>query len=265
MRHFANAQELISFSIGSCQLMREQVSDTSSVTLGCGYDLSTLSVPATVTVVRIATIDLYDRLQKKGSRFFPVASIRAPDSGSTRLKKRRVGLLEWHTYATIDDTWGFSSSAKMNQLLELESKGSETSQVGYWTIEYESLVLQEVSMKHDVEIQSFNTQWNPSTVIALQRFLGRLLKEVRLKSSAAEILFASSSASEQKRISSNPRGVPIEATFSISAFSICLNKEHQNRRLLKATLNGIRVAITIGANGDSSYIGRVRRRCSSLG
>jgi hypothetical protein len=257
MRHFANAQELISFSLGPCELLREQVSDASSVTLGCSYDLSTLSVPATVNVVRVATLDLYDRLQKKGSRFFPVATIRTPEPSASSFKRSRVGLLEWHVYATVEDKWGFSSSPRVDQLFESESSGSASSRLGNWAIEYGSLVLQDVAMKHNVQIQSFNTQWNPSTVIALQRFLGRLLKELRLKSSAAEILLASPSASEQQPTSSKPKGVPVEATFSIATFSVCLNKEHQNRRLLKVILNGIKVAINIGANGNSSYIGRV--------
>ena len=265
MRHFANAQELISVSLGKCMLLREEVSNASSMKVESGIELlGQGSCPASLFVVRVSSFDLFDHLQKAGSRFSLAATSRASNADPPRLANTSARLLEWHAYATLEDaSWGFKPSPNLLRLLGSRYSDSSTlgTQHGTWSLEYESLLLEGVLRKHKVDIQSFTMQWNPSTVIALQRFLGRLLKEVHLKSSAADVLLTEFAPSDRSSDASDPHAsqeshvVPTEVLFSMGSLSVCLNKEHQNRRLLKATVTGIRVTMRVDASANSTFVG----------
>ncbi len=106
----------------------------------------------------------------------------------------------------------------------------------------------------DIKFQNYTLQWNPSTVIVLQRFMGRLKKHMISDDS----FFSNSSAhgtsnNETTSIEKNNHvnvlpgnqsdGTNLQNTISIHIIlrldnlCICLNKEHQRRRLMELSLS----------------------------
>jgi hypothetical protein len=114
-----------------------------------------------------------------------------------------------------------------------------------FAVELQSLV--DEARVYTVRIRSFALQYNPSMIIALQRFLGRLVKDIRTK---AQTVFNESLESFMRspgdRHESEISAVALDpmvllASVEVQAVSICLNKEHQGRRLLQATLSDCQV------------------------
>lgn len=118
----------------------------------------------------------------------------------------------------------------------------------------------------DIQCNTLLFQWNPSTVIALQRFLGRLKKEAIRKisvltadskktprgvdtTSLKKFHHGSGSDSQGHRVigetqllNEGTNGISsdkISLTISLKSLAICLNKEHQGRRLLRLDLKKI--------------------------
>jgi hypothetical protein len=98
------------------------------------------------------------------------------------------------------------------------------------------------SKSYGVEFTTITIQYNPSFVIALQRFLGRLHKDIKKKHGDffQELMPAVANKSEG---SSTPSTASPSASYKLSvripSISIMLNKEHQNRRLLKTEIIGV--------------------------
>jgi hypothetical protein len=91
---------------------------------------------------------------------------------------------------------------------------------------------------YGADFRSIEIQYNPSMVVALQRFLGRLLKDVRSKH--CDLLRKSSSPSRDKAPSKVSEGnVDVQGEIHFDNIFLCLNKEHQGRRLLESTLTNL--------------------------
>jgi hypothetical protein len=111
--------------------------------------------------------------------------------------------------------------------------------------------------EYEVRFRSFAVQWNPSTVIAVQRFLGRLRKES--KTIAGQVfhrkiddLLGGSKSEEVTMPSDDPPGKPgseVKAKIYVDSLTICLNKEHQYRRLLELTFSSCEVHLNSSEHG----------------
>jgi hypothetical protein len=98
------------------------------------------------------------------------------------------------------------------------------------------------STTYGIEFSDVVIQYNPSFVIALQRFLGRLNKEVKKKHGDffQELMPVASNKSVDANISGPTTPIAsYQLSASIPSISILLNKEHQNRQLLKAEIKGV--------------------------
>ena len=266
MRHFANSQELLSFSLGQFVFLREEFSGVHSMQFETGIKCpSEASCPGSLMVIRVSSIDLVDYLQTPGSRFRIAATSRPNDSAFQSKPRNDDRLFELHVYSTTGNTSsGYEPSP--NLLRMLRSRCTELpSDISEWPFAYDNLLLHGVSRNHKVEAHALAMQWNPSTVIAMQRFLGRLSKEMHFKPNAEVVeggpglpLQDSRNVSEAPRDSSRDvLELPMEVVISMKSLSVCLNKEHQNRRLLKAILTDIRVAMAIDAKANSTFVGGV--------
>lgn len=116
--------------------------------------------------------------------------------------------------------WGEGGEGPTPGLIEIACKFTESS-----------------FQEYDIRFRKFAVQWNPSSVIAIQRFLGRLRKESKVIAGQVDIIDGS-------RLDDNPRKdtVPasnslIRANIQIDSLTVCMNKEHQHRRLLELTLS----------------------------
>ena len=139
--------------------------------------------------------------------------------------------------------WGEGGEGPTPGLIEIACKFSED---GY--------------QEYDFRFRSFAVQWNPSTIIAMQRFLGRLRKEskiiaVQVFHSQFDNLIDGSKTYEanesQTDVDSDISGANsvIRANIQIDSLTLCMNKEHQRRRLLELTLSSCNVVMRSSEQG----------------
>jgi hypothetical protein len=114
---------------------------------------------------------------------------------------------------------------------------------------------------YKVKLGSLAVQWNPSTIIAIQRFLGRLRKESKTKAvqvfdQQLDDLIASKStdSTEDGPVTQTDSTVTehtstVRANVEIDSLTVCLNKEHQHRRLLELTFSSCQVQLDSSENG----------------
>jgi hypothetical protein len=270
LRHFANAQQLIMLSISriSFNQLTIQNHDKHQVEHHQHSSMSpTKEFGMTKrTKLRLHRFDLFDCLQPPRSPFRLVATSRptqnerdiptqseadsSPDVSLPRMSwfdfcmvnhsqwgyivsQSLIGTVQNHSLSEFDyDGLGRSASDDSAQDDGVESQNLDL-------VELHRLFICGVSDEYRVKLRTLTMQWNPSTVIALQRFLGRLLKEAKTKKSEKQWAEASASAHAGFINASFTGGnvVPTRLHFQIERLTACLNKEHQNRRLVQATLS----------------------------
>jgi hypothetical protein len=273
-RHFAGIQDLIILSLGKVRFSREDAQSHS--------DEGTVQKSMKL---RVHSLDLFDCLQPEKSPFRLAASSRSGARGlqtvrysmavpedsavvTPALKRRGMAWTKFSMEA--DEKWGFSPSSclveRIQQLVSqrichgrdsiekamaVSSTGSrEAPQKGDppELIEFHSFSCGGVSQDYHIKLRSLALQWNPSTVIAIQRFLGRLRKESKNKAvrvfhqqlddmmSPQVAQDSEDRVNDEGEMSSIATSVSVKAVVEIDSLTICLNKEHQHRRLLEVTL-----------------------------
>ena len=249
-RHFSGLQELAILSIGKTFFSRhESASGISSMKLW------------------LDSLDLFDCLQPLNSPFRNTASSHSKVMGihtalevdsdeayalkNSNIHEGSVRKMPWTDFATKHDGIRYfeSSQAFGQRIIEtsgqcshyLWGEGGEGPTPGL--IEIACKFTGKSFQEYDIRFRKFAVQWNPSSVIAIQRFLGRLRKESKLIADQVfqerfdDIIDGSSSVqSPQKDTASGSMSV-IRANIQIDSLTVCMNKEHQNRRLLELTLS----------------------------
>lgn len=96
---------------------------------------------------------------------------------------------------------------------------------------------------YGVEVSSMEIQYNPSFVVAIQRFLGRLFKEVRQLH--PDLGFVKTNRPLNTNVAKSDTKISsiavLRADIDVRHISIRLNKEHQKRRLLEASIASVHV------------------------
>jgi hypothetical protein len=219
-RHFAASQELVILSLGAIDFTRkeERVNPLPTETLTgliSGLDQEIGGIQYSMTL-RFTSLTLIDSLQSRNSPFRLVVAIQGVPEPA--LSTASAGL---------DD-----------------GKHLSIHESPLFAVELQSLV--DKSRTYTVRIRSFALQYNPSMIIALQRFLGRLVKDVRTKAQkvfneSLEAFMRSPGDRHESESALALDPMVLLASVEVQAVSICLNKEHQGRRLLQATLSDCRV------------------------
>ena len=278
-RHFAGAQDLIILSLGKVVYTLDGRNKQTN---------SGVSHASTTTAMnlRLDSLDLFDCLQPVTSPFRLAASSRSGAMGlhtvregkpvpegiatvSTNPPKRTM---EWPQFAMVEDSiWGFAASPALTHrtqqhLRESRSIGNHRDCANleesvHELIEVRSITSGGGSCDYHLKLRTLAVQWNPSTVIAIQRFLGRLRKEskmraVRVLNEQFDDLISSPSLDESEGDQSVVRQASdvgtrssICAVLDLDSLTVCLNKEHQNRRLVEATLSSCKVKIESSDSG----------------
>jgi hypothetical protein len=267
-RHFARTQDLIILSLGKLLFNREESQDA----------LSSIKL-------RLDSLDLYDCLQAEKSPFRTAASSRSGDmclntlrddaglsgdvpaaSGAQRISRQKMS---WEDYSMRKlGHWNFEiAPALFQRALEASIECASTPATNEDTlltpelIEITCIFSGKETQDYKVKLRSLAVQWNPSTIIGIQRFLGRLRKESKMK--AVQVFHQqlddmiappSMDSSEEGLIKPTEstileREVKIRAIVEVESLTVCLNKEHQNRRLLELTLSSCQIEL------DSSEFG----------
>jgi hypothetical protein len=136
--------------------------------------------------------------------------------------------VSWKSYFIIANDWGYSCSASISDRYERVRAPYPEAQrvidVSLDRLESESLF--------SCKVQNLVLQWNPSLVVATQSFLGRTRK--RLVSMMKARAISSNESIETNTVVNDPTDTV--RSFSLEAYcgsiTVCLNKEHQSRRLL---------------------------------
>ena len=255
MRHFAGAQQLIKFSLLEMSLYQ--------VALERHDEEATRQRKR--TKVSLHRVSVFDCLQPIQSPFRLVATSQR-SSTETGIHQAdcelegsdmRFPRMSWSDFRTIEDGhWGFSVSQflvesthgrALSEFCEQDyfgqseaialDRSDEIEQRPLDLVELHHSFIHGVSDEYAVNLRSLTMQWNPSTVIALQRFLGRLHKEAKSKSEGKwAISRAPSTPNTDMSSLGGSDGVPTHARFRMERLTIFLNKEHQHRCLVRATL-----------------------------
>ncbi|CAJ1945620.1 unnamed protein product [Cylindrotheca closterium] len=253
-RHFAGTQDLIILSLVDLNFCREVSHDGAASVNLC-----------------LQSLDLFDCLQAERSPFRTAVSSREGVMGLggsdpepitepivTTAGSSRMG---WEDYRAHGDRQnGFELSRSFVKKVRPSQEGNEKSTEERIEVQY--LFSADGQHQYSVHLRSFALQWNPSTVIAIQRFLGRLRKDAVIngtQSETGEIESVTkpvlSSLREEQGIdvdrSRREEGAKTHASILIGSFTICLNKEHQHRRLVEVTLSSCQMSLDSSDEGTS--------------
>ena len=239
-RHFANAQPLIDASLIGLRFSR-----VDSLPVKENHDRDITSK----TFISLDSLELLDLLQPPNSPFRLIATSSQANPDNVMCSphsQKKLDTMSWDSYRMIESSdWGFQMAASMkrrqdaiHQLASRDSYFDGSSE----SLEVETLMaLRKVSHQNgttyvDFNFQHLTVQWNPSTIIALQRFLGRMKKATYLLSERTSTTVAADTEACQGVSSQN-----FSLNASIGSVSLCLNKEYQQRQLLDALIIGVQM------------------------
>lgn len=236
-RHFAGTQDLVQVSLSG--ILYRNVTATESSPLEIRLQLFNL--------------ELADCLQPQESPFRIVAvgnHIKindqkdmgiAPDDKRQRWRSmnRKVfdDFMDWEDYSMKQSKeWGYKISSLMEGRCSIATRSQMRQPFNDLNlIDIYHTISAQNHYDYKFRIRATALQWNPSMAIALQRFLGRLKKQ----------------ATESNLLSQSRRGDSVHdksfsqdlkptkyqgAEIQIDSLTICVNKEHQHRRLLQITM-----------------------------
>ena len=243
-RHFAGTQELVQLSISGILYKISKVPDSEEDFLS-------------VMRLQLHGVELADCLQPSHSPFRVVAignnlDADGNDTSSLRNDKKKRWLSmnkkvfsdfmhHWDTHCMMESVdWGYIVSDLMQERCSIAFKSEMRKPFNDSNlIDIHHKILLQNRHEYRCAVGKVVLQWNPSMAIALQRFLGRLRKDVTEKQ------LASQSIAEKKRAPSREAKGDIQyrdAEIEIESITLCLNKEHQHRRLLQITISNAFVA-----------------------
>ena len=251
-RHFANAQKLMELSLGEMKFLRRPRHDLTMNQMvdHFGSDSGFLVESA----FGLKDIVLQDHLQPKRSRFRCIASssTRTEDEDLVKESDRpsTANVMRWESHAMTDDpTWGFQISPNLLGQCNFDLSGDEL----HWLSIKQIMSQDQLKVDYKVEMGTFNVQWNPSTVIAMQRFLGRFKKASKMKVASISKMVLQKPA--QKDFDHNRIGMDLRVQVNIESISLCLNKENQGRRLVKTSISLIRFTLRRDSSKSSDIQG----------
>ena len=263
-RHFSGFQDLAILSIGKTLFSRHESKDgTTSMKLW------------------LDCLDLFDCLQPMNSPFRNAASSHSKVMGIRTPVEREEHYSEehnanvhadaprkmlWNDFRTqYDESRNFETSNSFwNRINEtsiectqyLWGEGGEGPTPGLIEIAYN--ITENGRQEYNFIFRKFAVQWNPSTIIAMQRFVGRLRKESKLiavqvfDSQFDDIIDGSNTKKEPETdADSDPpaKNSFVRVNFQIDSLTVCMNKEHQHRRLLELTLSSLHVVMHSSEQG----------------
>ncbi len=189
------------------------------------------SLNHTTTVVALDRLELIDLLQSEDSPFRTMVASSKNERTDGGLFSSFTGVLSpmtWDSYRMIISEWGFQLSPSMNKLCEeighlrAPDISSNSSSARTFDFIFRSLLHGNGVNYIDLSLSHLTAQWNPSTIIALQRFLGRM------KKATTTILTSSTDKSDANRVDLAPRTTTapesVNVVFSVKADidSICI-------------------------------------------
>ena len=163
-------------------LLLQALIEFSLVGLRCSRVTQSHDVKTFVTLYRL---ELTDLLQSEDSPFRIMVSSSNTASANGGFFSSFVGVvpaLSWESHKMVVSDWGFQLSSSMETLREAigytcaPDKFADHSSVQACDFVFRNLSHGNGISYIELSLSHLTAQWNPSTVIALQRFLGRMKK-----------------------------------------------------------------------------------------
>lgn len=231
-RHFLNAQELVQVSLSGIHYNVWKGLNNINDDCAKNEDLES------ITRLQLQGLEIIDYLQSANSPFRLVAATkgiaRDGDEASRWENMNRTlfnDFMTWDRYSMVEKNWGYRLSSSLLERMEIAKQADLRLKNLSNFVEVNRSTYSGQRDDITLEIREIVLQWNPSMAIALQRFLGRLKKQAVEKK-----LFPQSSNSISVQNDTGEQRF-VRAELSMSALTLCLNKEHQRRRLLQVTLS----------------------------
>ena len=190
------------------------------------------SLNHTTTFVALDRLELIDLLQSEDSPFRTMVASSTNERTGGGLFSAFTGVISpmsWESHRMITSDWGFQLSPSMDELcqaighLRAPDISSKSSSARACDFVFRSLLHGNGVNYIDLSLSHLTAQWNPSTIIALQRFLGRM------KKATTTILTSSpSDKSDANRVDLVPQTAKapesVNVVFSVKADidSICI-------------------------------------------
>jgi len=236
-RHFAGVQELVQVSLSG--ILYKKLTATESSPLEMRLQMSNLELAdclqplqSPFRIVAVGNhVKSYDGKKMGG----------VPDDKRKRWQSmnRKVfdDFMDWKGFSMKESQdWGYEISSLMNERCNVATKSQMRQPfTDLNLIDIHHTISTQNHHDYKFRIRATVLQWNPSMAIALQRFMGRLKKQ-----SAAKNLVSRSrrgDTDEDKTISKEAAAKYQGAEIRIDSLTLCLNKEHQHRRLLQITMS----------------------------
>ena len=235
-RHFAGAQELVQISLSGI-LFKKKVTVSSSNAL-----LEEMRL-------QLFNLELLDCLQPTNSPFRVVAAGNHyhNDAVGSECDMKQIqrwakmnmkvfpDFMDWEDYKMYCGEWGFLVSNKMKERIIIASKSVMRAPYdGSNLIDVSHTKSAEKHYDYNFFMGATVLQWNPSMAIALQRFLGRLKKRVLERKAKSQSSLGNNLRKKSKLQGS--MGTTRTAEIKLESFTVCLNKEHQQRRILQTIM-----------------------------
>jgi len=252
-RHFANAQKLMELSLGEMKLRRRPWQGVRTVEI-VNYFGSDSLVESSFGLKNLV---LQDHLQPQQSRFRRVANSSAANEDEADVKEdfsSARNAMRWASHAMNDDAvWGYRISPVLRRQCNLDVLGGEAD----WLTIRQVMSKDRLKVDYKVKMGAFDVQWNPSTVIAMQRFLGRFKKATKTKVASISHMVSRRAVQKDPGLVEKPArpGTDLRLHLDIQSISLCLNKEHQDRRLVKTLILLIRVTLSRDPHKSSDIRG----------
>ncbi|KAL7555190.1 hypothetical protein ACHAWF_018839 [Thalassiosira exigua] len=261
-RHFANAQPLVAVEVVGIRLSRVATDPQESATAHSSEITKGLRYIAN-TFVSLDSLELSDLIQSEDSPFRVMATSSQSEPSKRGLfsftSQIELEAQTWPTHRMVQSEWGFGMSPSLKTRQEAtaqltppsshfdRSPGRHEHLVAFQSVLYENGL-------HcvDFDMQHLTAQWNPSTVIALQRFLGRLKKAARSILFQPVTIDGGANDPTGPSTTKEQHGVVFSLNANVESICICLNKEYQQRRLLDALVTGIKIRFE--RNKDQSLV-----------
>ena len=233
LRHFAGTQDLVEISLDTLEY---RLKKNSRVEEGSFCE----------TFVRLKSVTVIDCLQPPESMYRIVvrsqrfSRVKNKNSNAGQYHKETVTILWGDFCSRLNKSWGYESSPSMNTLSnEVQEKevlsNNDVHQLDLVEIfHFETEILNRIKLR----CRALSVQWNPSTIIALKRFFDGLVKVTYSKPQ----LFGKKDGSKPDKVKENSRkenhnSKELNLSLYVEELNVCLNKEHQSRRLLEIKLS----------------------------
>ena len=162
--------------------------------------------------------------------------------------------ISWDSYSIIaSHDWGFSCSTSVQDRC---GRVTANHPVLQHVIDV-SVERQESGRVFSCKVQSLILQWNPSLVVATQSFCGRVRKRIVSILNIEVLSLNESTESNASMDDSKDTLRSFSFDASCGSVTLCLNKEHQCRRLLELTIDRAHVEVLSTLGDQLSIAGSI--------